>query len=124
VTPQELLAKVERQKRERLALAALWESLFPSCPTPDDRQFIIWLNLYGFDVTVAGIERALVQQQRRQQKFDEAARECLAGTASGIGPCAPSVPEPMDCDDIVRYASGVMKGIKSGVRPFGEAEEK
>ena len=65
MTPLELLAKIEQQKQERAALAKLWESLFPGCPVPGERQFTIWLNRYDFETVVAGLEKALQQEQRR-----------------------------------------------------------
>jgi len=121
MTPQELITKIERQKQERVALAKLWESLFPQCPMPGERQLTIWLNLYEFETVVAGLERALQQEQRRQQNFDDDRRECLANVAWGNGgKMIPTALQPMDCEDIIRYASGVMKGKKMGRFEDGE----
>jgi hypothetical protein len=114
MTPKELFLKIERQKQERAALAKLWESLFPGCPVPGERQFTIWLNRYDFETVVAGLEKALQQEQRREQRYDEDRRKCLAGTAWDTGPYIPTAAEPMTCGEIVKYASGVMQGIKTG----------
>jgi hypothetical protein len=86
----ELLARIEQQKREIAALKMLWETLYPEFPVPDTRQFQIWLKLYDFDTVVLGLEAANIKFAKR------------AGSAAG----------QMESDDVLRYASGTMKGLK------------
>jgi hypothetical protein len=88
----ELLARIEQQKQEIPALKTLWEMLYPEFPVPDTRQWQIWRKMYDFDLIVAGLETANVKFARR------AGSECVSG--------------PMTNDDVVRYASGTMRGLK------------
>jgi hypothetical protein len=102
------------QKEQVAALTKLWEELFPEFTQPGTRQFKVWLNRYDFEAVVAGLEKALQQEQRREQRYEEDQRNCIVGTACGTGPYIPAAPKPMTCEEIVKYASGVMQGIKTG----------
>ncbi len=85
-----LMARIERQTEESAALKALWTTLFPEFPAPDTRQFQIWLKLYDFGTVVQGLEAANIKFAKR-----------VGSTAGQMG-----------SDDVVRYASGTMKGLK------------
>jgi hypothetical protein len=87
----ELLARIEQQRQEIAALKVLWETLYPEFPAPDTRQWQIWRKRYDFDMIVAGLETA-------NAKFARRASESVSGA--------------MTNDDVIRYASGTMKGLK------------
>ena len=108
LTAQELLAKVERQRQEIDALFKLWKVLFPEFKSPGCRQFTVWLNMYPFETVVSGLETAAQWYNRKLQEIEGAATEVQL-IAWGN-----TVPSPITATDIIRYASGVMKGIKQG----------
>ena len=87
---QELLSRIAAQQEEVSALQTLWASLFPEFTNLGVRQYQVWLKLYDFALVVEGLQRTNVKLSQRQN--------------SEVG--------PMDCDQVVRYASGVMKGLK------------
>jgi hypothetical protein len=87
---QELLVRIAKQKEDVSALQALWAVTFPEFETLDTRQAQVWLKLYQFDTVVEGIETTNIKFSKRQHT-----EECL----------------PMDREDAIKYASGVMKGV-------------
>src|SRR6267378_8292533 len=95
MTPKELLAHIAEQKEQVKALTVLWEELFPEFKEPGTRQFKVWLNTYGFDTVVYGLNAALVLCNKRATKEVE-------GHAG-----------PATASDVVQYASGSMKKQKA-----------
>ena len=89
---QELRNRIAKLKEEVTALQEYWASLYPEFPDLPVRTAQVWLKLYTFDQVVGAIETTNMKFSRR-----------LTG-ATG----------PMDFDQAVRYASGVMKGLKEG----------
>jgi hypothetical protein len=86
MTPQELVALVERRKAQRKALGALWETYFPDCPTPGNRQFDVWLNRHkeNLDLICHGLDKALERAQRREQQGKPMTPAEIASYASGV----------------------------------------
>lgn len=89
---QELRNRIAQVKEEVTALQEYWASIFPEFSDLAVRQCQIWLKLYTFDQVVEGMDVTNVKFSKRQNG------------ATG----------PMDFDQAVRYASGVMKGLKEG----------
>ncbi len=56
MTPAELKAQLQTRHEECSALRELWNSLMPDV-CPDDRQFLLWLNLHPFDRVVYSVKR-------------------------------------------------------------------
>lgn len=87
---QELLARIAKQKEDVSALQALWAMTFPEFEKLDVRQAQVWLKLYDFDTVVEGIESTNVKFSKRQSQPNSM---------------------PMDREQAIKYASGVMKGV-------------
>lgn len=98
MTPQELIAQMEEQRQEIDALVQLWHQLFPQFPTqPTNSQFTTWLNMYGFPVTVRGLQAAQVFNNKRVTQAEAGETKLPLLTLS----------------ELIRYASGCMKGTKA-----------
>ena|SRR5437764_120606 len=89
----DLVFRLELQKKVTKTLMDLWQDLFPSDYLPFPKQFIIWLDRYPLDVVEKGIRRAAA-------KFQE-----MGGDIDNPQHGSP----PMTKEDCTRYASGVMK---------------
>jgi hypothetical protein len=88
----DLRAKTTRLKEELLSLKEFWAAILPPEFTPSDRQFLVWLNMYGgFENVAGGLE----------------ATAMFLSKAEGKGIVKTQ-------DDLVRYASGCMKNIAQG----------
>jgi len=98
INPQEVLARIKQQKEYTAAIQALWESLFPEFSIPDDRQCRVWLKIYTFDQVTKAIEVADCKLHRRGNEPLSAEPTPFTG--------------PMDRSQVIRYASGAMKGMK------------
>jgi len=99
---QELIARIQKQKEEVSALQQLWASVFPEFETPDQRQCQVWLKFYTFEQVVEGVATANTQYAKRQSN----------AVTGG----------PMDRDNVLAYASGVMKGLKRKAEAEAKAE--
>jgi hypothetical protein len=106
---EELRERMAQQKAEVEALQEFWLSTFPEFEIPDVRQCQVWLKLYDFDTAWQSIEATNLRMARRQDANPDA-----------------EVPysKPMGRGDVIRYASGVMKGMKLLAEREREAEER
>jgi hypothetical protein len=100
---QALLAKIRESNENIEALQQLWETLIGE-PVPEDRQFRIWLNRYGFDIVAQSIEAlaewvsknsqalAKIEEEEHREPTDEELRKHNKSLIS-----------------IIQYVSGIMK---------------
>jgi len=86
MTPEELRQKTALLKQQAEALKEYWLQ-FIGKPVPADRQFHIWINLYGFDVTASSLEAMVARIQ-----------QWLTGTK-----------KPIDLERLVKYVYGIAK---------------
>lgn len=84
--------RYERRQGEIKALALLWKSLLPKEFLPAGRQFSIWLDRYGFELTEKGIRQTAVKFNIVETKAKKQGDRSLS----------------MNQDYCIRYASGVM----------------
>jgi hypothetical protein len=94
-----IMQRMQQQREEVEALKELFNSLMPEF-IPYDRQFRIWLQRYEVDVIAASIERTAEWVNQMQQKVEE-----LEAEGRGV----PAALRKAKLD-IVKYASGTMKG--------------
>jgi hypothetical protein len=88
MTSNELRQKIARRKDEIAALREYWTQFVNEADVPDDRQFHVWINRYGFDVAEASLEAMVDRLSRWLHNPDE---------------------KPVDMERLVTYASGIMK---------------
>lgn len=93
---RELLDRIAQQKEEAEAIQQFWKDMLPEVGIPGGGQCRVWLQQYGFDTVVAGIEAMLVKHNRDSAEEPEQGRE----------------PRAWDAHDAVRYASACMRNIR------------
>lgn len=99
---QLLLDRIKQQAEDAQALQQYWLSLFPEFGDISARQVRVWTTMYSFDEVIFGLEKALVQLNKRTQAWEEGGD--------------PATVQPMVKLDLIKYASGVM------ARRKGQAE--
>ena len=82
--------RMAQLKAETDSLKEVWTVYLPSEWLPSDRQFMVWLGKYDYQMTAYGIETASNRLNRK---------ECEAGEE----------PIQWDKDACVKFISGVMK---------------
>ncbi|MGD0214284.1 MAG: hypothetical protein ABSB87_13725 [Terriglobales bacterium] len=83
------MARIAKMKEDTSAIQTLWSYLFPELTVADSRQCQVWLRIYTFEQISNGLEAANYKLHRREDD-----------------------PHPMDREQVIRYASGAMKGLK------------
>jgi hypothetical protein len=94
-----LLSRIRQMKEEVEILKELFTDVLPVF-VPDDRQFRIWLQRYDLDTVAASIERTAAWYNEAEQTIEELKVK---------GKPIPTVLRKTQLD-IIKYASGVMKG--------------
>lgn len=68
---EELIGRVQEQKKQADAIRALWGALFPEFDLPDDRQCMMWLkNGQTLDDVDAGLQAAAQKYNMILQKIE------------------------------------------------------
>jgi hypothetical protein len=102
---EDLRRRYETRKAEIQALALLWKSLLPAKFLPGGRQFSIWIDRYGFELTEKGIRLAAVKFNVLESKAKRERNDSIA----------------MSQDHCVRYASAVMVKCAAQLREAANA---
>src|ERR1700684_960112 len=71
----------------------LWDAMMPDADSPEEDQFLLWAGSYSEELVSRGINRVA----RKYRKMRDTS-------------------EPMSLNDMVRYASSVMKNEGLGIR--------
>ena len=89
---EDLRCRYERRQAEIQALALLWKLLLPEEFLPAGRQFSIWIDRYGFELTEKGVRQTAIKFSILESKAKREGNDSIAMTQ----------------DYCVRYASAVM----------------
>ena len=95
---EDLRRRYETRQAEIQALALLWKSLLPEEFLPAGRQFSIWVDRYGFELTEKGIRQTAIKFNFLEAKARRERNDSVV----------------MSQDYCVRYASAVM--VKSAAQ--------